>query len=67
MLLKHQFIKHQTLNVASSATGTSNDEVNYLHKLQLSDTQVSRAHKTFTKDPSTNVKFSKTQLSKMVQ
>ena len=44
----------------------SNDETNFLHKL-LTNTQVSRIGKVFPNDSSANIKFSKTQLSKMIQ
>ena len=45
----------------------SNDKTNFPHKLLLTDTQVSRICKIFAIGPSANIKFSKTQLSKMVQ
>ena len=47
--------------------GSSNDETNFPHKLLLTDTQVSKIRKAFANDSSANVKFSKTQLSKMIQ
>ena len=56
-----------TLNHLSKMTGYSNDETNVWYKLLLTDTQVSRLHKSFAKNSSANRKLSKTQLSKMVQ
>ena len=44
-----------------------NDETNFPHKLLLTDTQVSKIRKTFANGSSANIKFSKTQLSKIVQ
>ena len=56
-----------TLNLLSSLIGNSNDETNFLHKLLLTDTQVSEIRKAFANGSSANIKFSKTQLSKIVQ
>ena len=50
--------------------GCSNDETNFWHsnfKLLLTDTQVSKTRKNFANSSSANIKFSKTQLSKMIQ
>ena len=50
--------------------GCSNDETNFSHsnfKLLLTDTQVSKTRKNFANSSSANIKFSKTQLSKMIQ
>ena len=47
--------------------GYSNDETNFLHKLLLNGTQVSTPRKTFGNNSSTNIKLSKTPLSKMVK
>ena len=55
------------LNLSSNAIGSSNDETNFPHKLLLTDTQVSKIPKALKKRSSVNVKFSKTQLSKIVQ
>ena len=44
-----------------------NDETNCLHKLLLTDTQVSTLHKAFPSGSSFDIKFPKIQLSKMVQ
>ena len=45
----------------------SNDETNFSQKLLLTDTQVSKICKAFANGSSANIKFSKTQLSKMIQ
>ena len=45
----------------------SNDETNFPHKLFLTDTQVSRICKAFANGLSANIRFLKTQLSKMIQ
>ena len=47
--------------------GDSNDETNFLHKLLLTNIQISRFRKAFANGSSPNIKFSKSQLSKMVQ
>ena len=43
----------------------SNDATNFPHKLLLTNTQVSKNHKAFANVLSANIKFSKTQLSKI--
>ena len=48
-------------------TGDSNDDTNFPHNLLLTDKQVSRLGKGFANGSSANIKFSKTQLSKIVQ
>ena len=55
-----------TLNLPSSLIGHSNDETNFPHKL-LTNTQVSKICKAFANVSSANIKFSKTQLSKILQ
>ena len=47
--------------------GDSNDETNLLHKLLLTNTQVSKIHKAFANNSSANIKLSKTQLQKLGQ
>ena len=44
-----------------------NDETNFLHKLLLTDTQVSKICRTFGNGLSAKIKLWKTQLSKMIQ
>ena len=47
--------------------GDSNDKGNFLHELLLTHRQVPSIHKAFTNNSSADIKFSKTQLSKMIQ
>ena len=47
--------------------GDSNDESNFPHKLLLTDREVANIRKSFANNSSTDIKFSKTQLSKMIQ
>ena len=47
--------------------GNLNAETNFLHKLLLTNTQVANLRKAFVNKSSTNVKLSKTQLSKIIQ
>ena len=47
--------------------GNFNDETKFLHKLLLNDTQVSKICKDLANSSSANIKFSKTQLSKIIQ
>ena len=47
--------------------GNSDDETKFPDKLLLTNAQVSRIRKASVNGPSANIKFSKTQLSKMVQ
>ena len=44
----------------------SNDKGNFTHELLLTDRQVSSIRKAFANNSSVNIKFSKTQLSKMI-
>ena len=56
-----------TLNPSLNLIETSNDETNFPHKLLSTNWQVSKTGKTFANGSHANTKFSKTQLSKMVQ
>ena len=56
-----------TLNLSSNLIGSSNGETNFPHKLLLTDTQVSKIRKAFKNGASANIKFLKSQLSKMIQ
>ena len=47
--------------------GNSNDNINFPHDLLLTDRQVANIRKAFAKNTSTDIKLSKTQLSKMMQ
>ena len=43
------------------------NETNFPHKLLLTNRQVANLHKAFATHSSTDIKLSKTQLSKMIQ
>ena len=47
--------------------GDSNDKGNFPHELLLTNRQVSSIRKAFANNSSVDIKFSKTQLSKMMQ
>ena len=47
--------------------GNSNDETNFSHKLFLTNRQVANLRREYAKHTSTDIKLSKTQLSKMMQ
>ena len=47
--------------------GDSNDKIHFPHELLLTDRQVSSIHKAFANNSSVDIKFSKAQLSKMIQ
>ena len=47
--------------------GDSNDNTNFPHELLLTNRQVANICKAFAKNTSTDIKLSKTQLSKMIQ
>ena len=47
--------------------GNSDDENNFPHKLLLTNRQVRNLRKAFANHSSTDIKLSKTQLSKMIQ
>ena len=54
-----------TLKISSNVVGDSNDENNFLHKLLLTNTQVSNLSKAFANNSTANIKLSKTQLHKL--
>ena len=56
-----------TLKLSSNVVVNSNDEINFPHKLLLTNRQVSRLRKAFEKSSSANIKLSKTQLYKIGQ
>ena len=61
-------IKNETgmiLRLSSNMSGNSDDEVNFPHKLLLTNRQVANIRKAFANHTSTDVKFSKAQLTKM--
>ena len=47
--------------------GNSDDKTNFPHELLLTNRQVANLHKTFVNNSSTDIKLSKTQLSKMIR
>ena len=55
------------LRLSTNMIGDSNDESNLPHKLLLTNRQVLKIRKAFANKTSVDIKFSKTQLSKMVQ
>ena len=55
------------LRLSSNMIGESNDKANFPHELLLTDRQISSIRKAFSNNSSANIKFSKTQLSKMIQ
>ena len=63
-------IKNETdvvLRLSSNMIGNSGDNTNFLHELLLTNIQVSSIRKAFANHLSTAIKFSETQLSKMIQ
>ena len=63
-------IKNETdvvLRISSNMVGNSNDNTNFPHELLLTNRQVENIRKAFTIHLSTDIKLSKTQLSKMIQ
>ena len=55
------------LRLSSNMIGNSDDETNFPHKLLLTNRQVANLRKAFANHLSTDIKLSKTQLSKMIQ
>ena len=55
------------IRLSPNMIGDSNDQTNFPHELLLTDRQVSSICKAFSNNSSVDVKFSKTQLSKMIQ
>ena len=64
-------IKNETdvvLRISSNMISNSNDNnTNFPHELLLTNRQVANIRKVFAKNTSTDIKLSKTQLSKMIQ
>ena len=63
-------IKNETdvvLRLSSNMIGNSGDSTNFPHELLLTNRQVLSLRKAFAKNISTDIKLSKTQLSKMIQ
>ena len=55
------------LNLSSNLIRNSNNETNFPHKLLLTNTKVSKICKDLANGSSANTKFSKSQLSQIVQ
>ena len=55
------------IRLSPSMIGDSNDKGNFPHELVLTNRQVSSIRKAFANNSSVDIKFSKTQLSKMIQ
>ena len=51
--------------ISSNMIGDSNEKTNFPHELLLTGRKVSSIRKTFSNNSSVDIKFSKTQLSKM--
>ena len=63
-------IKNETevvLRLSPNMIGDSNDETNFPHELLLTERQVSSICKAVSNNSSVDIKFSKTQLSKLTQ
>ena len=63
-------IKNETdvvLRISLNMVANSNDNTNFPHELLLTNRQVANNRKAFAKNMSTDIKLSKTQLSKMIQ
>ena len=55
------------MKLSSDMIGNFNDGTNYPHNLLLTNRQVANLQKAFAKNLSTDIKLSKTQLSKIIQ
>ena len=55
------------MRLSSNMIGNSDDNTNFLHELLLTNRQVANLRKAFAKNTSTDIKLSKTQLSKMIK
>ena len=63
-------IKNETdvvFRISSNMVSNSNDNTSFPHELLLTKRQVANIRKAFAKNTSTDIKLSKTQLSKMIQ
>ena len=63
-------IKNETdvvLRISSNMACNSNDNTNFPHELLLTNRQVTNIRKAFAKNTSTDIKLSKTRLSKIIQ
>ena len=55
------------LGLSSSMIGNSDDEINFSHRLLLTNRHVANLRKAFANNSSTDIMLSTTQLSKMIQ
>ena len=55
------------IRLSPNMIGNSNDQTTFPHELLLTDRQVSNIRQAFSNNSSVDIKFSKTQLSKMIQ
>ena len=55
------------LRLSSNMIGNSDDNTNFPHELLLTNRQVSNLRKAFSKNTSTDIKLSNSQLSKMIE
>ena len=55
------------LRISSNMVRNSNDNTDFTHELLLTNRQVANIRKGFAKNTSTDIKWSKTQLSNMIQ
>ena len=55
------------LRYSSNMIGNSDDEANFPHKLLLTNRQVANIRKAFANHTSTDIRFSKAQLTKMLK
>ena len=55
------------LRLSSNMIDNSGDNTNFPHELLLTNRQVANLRKAFAKNTSTDIKLSKTQLSKLMQ
>ena len=59
--------ENDVVRLSLNMIGDSNDKTNFPHELLLTNRQVSSIRKAFANNSSVDIKFSKTQLSKMIQ
>ena len=55
------------LRLPSNMIGDSDDKINFPHELSLTNRQVANRRKAFANNSTTDIKLSKTQLSKITQ
>ena len=55
------------LRLSSNVIGDSDDKINLSHNLLITDRQVANLRKAFANNLSTDIKLSKTRISKMIQ